>query len=104
MDAQAVITVAAAVTALTQLLKWSNVIPDRYGVFAVLGLALLGVLLWAYSQPTWDRAATFAYFAGWVAVATSSAGVFGFTRAASEAVTRTKTPPAGAAQQATEKV
>jgi len=39
-------------------------------------------------------------FAGWVAVSTSAAGVYGFTRALPSAITSTTNPPAGVAQDA----
>lgn len=97
MNAEAIVAVSAAVTALTQLIKWSGWVDDKTGPVVVLVLSLLGVALWAYSQsalPT--RLELFAYFAGWVAVSLTAAGIFGFTRAGSEAVTRTKAPPSGA--------
>ena len=87
---------------MTQLLKWGG-IPDKAGVLLVIALALLGTAVWAYSQPAFDRANLFSYFAGVIAVATSAAGVFGFTRAGSDAITSTRTPPAGAGQSATVK-
>lgn len=97
MTPEAIITVSAAVVALVQLLKWGG-IPDKAGPLAVLVLSALGVAIWAYATlPVWDRALTFALFAGWIAVATSAAGVFGFTRAASSAVTSAKAPPSGGA-------
>lgn len=102
MEGEAIITVSAAVVALTQLAKWSG-LPDRFGAIAVLVLAALGVAVWGFSQEMINRAETFGYFAGWIAVATSAAGVFGFTRAASAGITSTKTPPAGAAQSPTVK-
>ncbi len=88
---------------MTQLLKWGGV-PDKYGVLLVIGLALLGTAVWAYSQETWDHSSAFGYFAGVIAVATSAAGVFGFTRSGSDAITSIKTPPAGAGQSVTTKV
>jgi hypothetical protein len=96
MSGQAIVTVSAAVVALTQLLKFANVINDKRGPLGVLFLALLGVVFWAWTTGDFSRATAFAYFAGWIAVATSAAGVFGFTRAMPEAVTATKTPPPGA--------
>lgn len=96
MDAQAIITVSAAVVALTQLFKWGFV-PDRYGPISVVMLSLVGVAFWAWSSGDFSRANSFGYFAGWIAIATSAAGVFGFTRAGSEAITKTSPgPPAGA--------
>lgn len=99
MTPEAIITVSAAVVALVQLLKWGG-FPDRAGPVAVLALAALGIGLWGYSVG-FARTDLFGYFAGWVTVSTSAAGVFGFTRAASTAVTATKAPPAGAAQNPT---
>lgn len=94
MSGQAIVTVSAAVVALTQLLKFAGVINDRRGPLGVLVLALGGVAFWGWTTGDFGRATAFAYFAGWIAVATSAAGVFGFTRAAPEAVTGTKSPPA----------
>lgn len=101
MTGEAIVTVSAAVVALTQLLKWSRAVPDRWGALAVLVLAALGVGLWAYSAGSYQRADTWMYFSGWVAVSTSAAGVFGFTRAASSAVTAAKAPPPGAGSEPT---
>lgn len=95
MDAQAIITVAATVVALVQLVKWSG-LPDSKGPLAVLGLSLLGVAFWGWSTGTFSRTQAFGYFAGWIAVSTSAAGVFGFTRQAAVAVAGTKTPASGA--------
>lgn len=95
MDGQAIMTVAGTVVALTQLAKWGFV-PDRYGPISVMVLSMLGVIFWAWSTGDFGRVTAFMYFAGWIAVATSAAGVFGFTRAASEAITRTSGEPPGA--------
>jgi hypothetical protein len=96
MSGEAIISVSAAVVALVQLSKWAG-LQDRYGPLAVLGLAALGVVFWGYSEGTFARTVAFQYFAGWIAVATSAAGVFGFTRATTSAVTAAKAPPAGGA-------
>lgn len=96
MDGQAIITVSAAVVALTQLIKWAG-LPDKKGPFAVLVLALVGVAFWAWTQGDFSRATAFGYFAGWIAVATSAAGVYGFTRAAASAVVSAMPPPEGGA-------
>lgn len=88
MSGEAIITVSAATVALTQLAKWSGV-PDKFGPIAVLLIAALGVALWIYTTG-YERTDTFAIFAGWVAVATSAAGVFGFTRAGAATLTRVK--------------
>lgn len=97
MDGAAIVAVSAAVTALTQLLKWASAVPDKYGAVAVMGLSILGVGFWAWSEGSFERAQSFNYFAGWVAVATSAAGIFGFTRAASGAVSSMHPPPASGA-------
>lgn len=101
MDAEAIMSVSAAVVALTQLVKWAG-LPDRRGPFVVLALSALGVAGWGWSEGALDRTRAFGYFVGWIAVATSAAGVFGFTRAAPSAVTSAKDPPPrGAGSSAT---
>lgn len=96
MTAEAIVAVSAAIVALTQLIKWSGV-HDKYGPLAVLVLSLIGVVFWGWSKDVLTRAAAFEFFVGWIAVATSAAGIFGFTRASGEAVTRLTAPPTGAA-------
>jgi hypothetical protein len=102
MDAQAVVSVSAAVVALTQFAKWSK-LPDKYGPLAVLLLAAIGVVLWGWSVGDFERTKAFAYFAGWIAVATSAAGVWGFSRASAEALTKVSPPPGGAINSPTVK-
>lgn len=92
MDGQAIVAVSAAVVGLTQLAKWSGV-PDKWGPAAVLIIAVAGTAVWAYSQGTFARATAFDYFAGWVAVSMTAAGIYGFTRAAAASVTRGSPPP-----------
>lgn len=94
MSGQAIITVSASVVLLTQMLKWGKIVTDARGPIAVLILALIGVAFWGWSTGDFSRASSFGYFAGWLSVASSAAGVFGFTRAAPEAVTGTSSPPA----------
>lgn len=89
MNAQAIITISAAVIGLAQLLKWQGV-PARLAPLVVFALSALGVVLWAFSQGTFERTQTFEYFAGWIAVATSAAGVFGFVRESADMVTATR--------------
>lgn len=95
MDGEAIISISAAVVALTQLVKWGFV-PDKYGPLSVLVLSVLGVGFWGWSVGSFERTQAFAYFAAWIAVATSAAGVFGFTRASGEAMAKMKAPPGGA--------
>jgi hypothetical protein len=98
MNGEAIISVSAAVVALTQLVKWAG-LPDKVAPLAVLVLSLLGVAFWGWSTGEFTRAAAFTYFAGWIAVSTSAAGVFGFTRASGDAVSKMTSPPAGGAGQ-----
>lgn len=95
MDGAAIVSVSAAVVALTQLCKWAF-LTDRYGPIAVLVFAFAGVALWGFSVGTFERTQLFDYFAAWVAVATSAAGVYGFSRASGEALTKMSAPPSGA--------
>lgn len=96
MDGEAILVVSGAVVALTQLIKWAG-LPDKMGPIVVLVLAIIGTAFWGWSVGNYERARAFEYFAGWIAVATSAAGVFGFTRASSSAVTAMKAPPANGA-------
>ena len=99
MSGEAIISVSAAVVALVQLIKWSGMIPDKFGPLAVLVLSALGVAVWVYSEGTFTRSGVFQLFAGWIAVSTSAAGVCGFVRAAhASGVTATSGKPAGAGQ------
>jgi hypothetical protein len=85
MPSETVIAVAGSVTALTQLFKFWGV-PDKHGPYVVLGLSLLGVLVWAASQPDpFSRLNLWQYFAAVVNVMVSSAGVYGFARATTAA-------------------
>lgn len=97
MSAEAIVSISALVVALVQLSKWAR-LPESYGPAAVLGFSLLGVAAQVFGGDHWppDRTDTMPILAGWVAVATSAAGVFGFTRAAVGAVTRATPPPDGA--------
>ncbi len=103
MNAQAILTVSAAVVSLTQLLKWGG-LPDRAGPIAVLGLALAGVLFWVWTLGPFSRAQGFDYFSAWLNVALSASGVYGFSRASGEALTKFTAPPSsGAGSEATVK-
>ena len=92
MNGEAIVSISAAVVALVQLVKWAG-LKDGYGPLAVLLLALAGVGFWAWSMDGLTRATAFSYFAGWIAVSTSAAGVFGFSRASATALTRTNAKP-----------
>jgi hypothetical protein len=103
MDAQAIAAIATSVVAMTQLAKWAG-LDDRKAPVVVLLFSLAGVGLWAYSMGTFTRALLFDYFAAWITVALSAAGVFGFTRSMPSAVTAMKEPPPGAGSSPTEKM
>lgn len=96
MNGESIMTISAAVVAVVQLVKWAG-LKDSLGPIAVLLFAVAGTALWGWSVGDFSRATTFSYFAGWAAVATSAAGVFGFTRAASSGVASLKPPPSSGA-------
>ncbi len=102
MDATAIALVSTAVVTLTQLVKWMG-LPDSKGPISVIGFSALGMVLYIYSAGAYQRSDLFAYFANWLVVATSAAGVFGFTRAAASSLTSTKEPPPGAGANPTVK-
>lgn len=87
MSSEAIVTIAAAVVALTQLCKWSG-LPSRRAPFIVLANSALGVLVWIYAHGDPERSRAFEYFAGWIAVSCAAAGVFGFTRESADSLTR----------------
>jgi len=86
LNAQAILTISGAVVGLAQLVKWAGV-PNKLAPLAVLVMSALGVGLWGWSVGTMDRAQAFDYFAGWVAVSMTAAGVFGFIREGAGGVT-----------------
>lgn len=89
MDAQAVLTVSTAVVALVGLLKWMGVNEVLHPLAVpvnILACSVLGVAFWGWSQGDVSRTNAFAYFAGFVLVMTSAAGVFGYTRATGAAI------------------
>lgn len=91
------LAISTAVVALVQLSKW-GFLPDKYGPLAVMGYSLLGVALFGYSKAIpFAGANVWEYFVGFIAVMLQAAGIFGFTRASGEAVSRMTPPPGGAA-------
>lgn len=91
MSGQDIAAVTVAVVALVQLLKWSGV-PVRLAPVVVLLSAAIGTSVWAWSAQAASRATAFDLFTGWILVAVAAAGVFGFTRATSDALVSTKSP------------
>lgn len=90
MNGEAIISVSAAVVALVSLIKWAGV-SERFGPVAVLLLAAVGCGIWGFSSGDVTKGTFFSYFAAWIAVATSAAGVYGFTRASGDQLTRFQT-------------
>ena len=84
MQGVPILTVSAVVVALAQLVRWAG-LPERWAPIVVAVLAAVGVGLWAIAAGPPTASAAFDYFAAWVTVTTSAAGVFGFTRANSAA-------------------
>jgi hypothetical protein len=80
MQGVPILTVSTIVIALAQLVRWAG-LPDRWAPLTVAVLAAVGVGLWAVAAGPGTPGAAFDYFAAWVTVTTSAAGVFGFTRA-----------------------
>jgi hypothetical protein len=98
LGAEEVLTIGGVVTVLTQIIKWGMPsLPDSAGLLIVFVCAAIGVGLWGVSnEPTWAYSLVWPYFAAWVTVAATAAGIFGFVRAASAyQVTRTSPPPSG---------
>lgn len=99
LDAKALALISAAVVAFVEMVKFGGV-PQRYGVLAVVLCSLLGVGIWAYSYDALARENLFDLFAGVAVVMTTSAGVYGFIRAATPSqVTNTRRPPSAAGEE-----
>lgn len=81
MNTADALMVAAVVVPLTEVVKYSRRVSDRYAVHVVMLLSAIGVLLWAWSTPgALVRGNAWQLFAGWVSVVVSAAGVYGFIR------------------------
>lgn len=91
MNAETIATVASAVVLLTQIAKWAG-LPLKAAPYGVLLFSALGVGLWGYSLGPLGRPDIWNYFVGWITVAAAAAGVYGFTRAGAESLTRVKEP------------
>jgi hypothetical protein len=92
MTGESIATVSISVVSLCQLIKWAG-LPDHWGPLVVMFLSALGVAFWGWTQNDLSRLTAFAYFAGWIVVTTSAAGVYGFSRASAAAVIRALPPP-----------
>lgn len=98
MTADAIVTISAAVVAVVQLCKWAG-LTASFGPIAVLVISAVGEIIFLLGGQSWPLGRTDIWpaFAGWVAISTSAAGVFGFTRAAVGAVTNASAPPVSGA-------
>jgi hypothetical protein len=102
VSGESIAAVAAAVVLLTQLAKWAG-LPDGKGPLAVVLFSLLGVALKGWSDGAFERSQSFGYFVAWITASASAAGVFGFTRAAADALVKTSSPPTGGGAEPTRK-
>jgi hypothetical protein len=92
MDEKEIMSMSAAVVALTQFIKWSGM-PSKYGPFAAAGTSAAVLGMWAFDQG--HQFGGFmplsTYLIAYIAVLSSAAGVFGFTRSTGEALTDMRT-------------
>ena len=86
MSGEAILTVGAAVVACVQLLKWAG-LQGRDAPDGVMVPSLLGVAIWAWDQGGFVRGMAFSYLSGWISIALTAAGVFGFARETPDVVT-----------------
>jgi len=91
MNGEAIIGISAAVVGLMQLLKTAPWI-KRYALILIFLVSALAVGLWGWSEEALVRATAFQFFAGWIAVSTSAAGVFGLVRSAPEQLAEFRKP------------
>jgi len=96
MNAEAIVLIGGAVAGLLQVLKTSTFV-KRYALLWVFGISLLATLLWGWSEGTLMRETAFQFFAGWVAVTTVAAGVFGIVKAAPGQVSEIRSSTGGGA-------
>lgn len=92
MDATAVLAVSGSIVMLLQVFKAGGV-TGRWALIVAAVCSAIGVALWGYSAGTFARATTWDFAAGWIAVFTSAAGVFGVVNGGAEAVTAMKGAP-----------
>jgi hypothetical protein len=95
-------SVSVLVVGLTQILKWQKLLNDRRGPIGVMVLSLAFTVLIAWTQGNFGRQTAIDYVAVFINITFAAAGVFGFTRAAPEAVSSFSKPPdAGAGNSQT---
>jgi multisubunit Na+/H+ antiporter MnhB subunit len=88
----AVVTASTITVFLTQFVKWTG-LPDRRGPIAVFAISLIFTALLAWSQGNFGRQTVLDYAAVFANILLGAAGVYGFTRAAPEAVSSFTKPP-----------
>ena len=81
MDQLAIVRISAVVVAVMYLLRWAGV-SRRWAPVLVPLTSMLGIGLWAYANGPVGQTEAFNYVAGWIAVTTSAATVWGFCWAA----------------------
>jgi hypothetical protein len=89
VESDAIISVSAAVVMLVSLIKWAG-LPDKWGPVAVLVISAAGVAFWCWSGDVYSRSLAWDLGTGWITVAATAAGVYGFTRKSGEILTRFK--------------
>ena len=87
MGAQAGVACAAGAIALAQLIKFVFRPPDRAGalIVSLVSASLVGV--WAYDKGIPVQGNLWDLLMSWIIVTGTSAGVFGFSRTATGAIT-----------------
>ena len=76
MDGQDIVTVSAAVVALTEIVKGFGA-PSRHAPLVALLLSAVGVVIWAFSAlDHFERSQLFGLFAGWIVVASAAKGAY----------------------------
>lgn len=106
INGESIATISVAVVVATQLLKWFRWVNDDHGAWVVIVVAFLAEVLYYVSyapadQPLFVRQALWPFFIGLVDISAAAAGIFGFTRAASSAVTSINKPPPGPGENVT---
>jgi hypothetical protein len=77
IDVAVIATVTAATVALTELIKFSSLIPERYGLLIAMLVSAFVIGLVAYEYKV---TSPMSLFLGWISVLTSAAGVWGIAR------------------------
>lgn len=91
MDSEAIVTIGATVTLLTQVVKRS--LPaDGAGPHVVALLSFVAVVLWVISAPVFppDRTAIWTIFTGWVSIWGTAIGVYHGAKIATTGVERVR--------------